>query len=543
MERLPFDPSKARGAKPASADVASSDKPLSVSQLAATIDGALSDGLPARLSVRGEISGLKSQTHWYFTLKDEHAVIGCVMFASSARKQSFKPSDGDDVIITGRVEYWGKGGRIQIYADRIEPVGQGRLEREYQALLTELREFGWFDLDRKRTLPTFPRKVAVVTSATGAALQDVIDTARRRCPAVELCIVDVRVQGDAAAPQIARAIDWLSEHQTALGIDAVILTRGGGSLEDLWAFNDRRVARAVHDCSIPIVAAIGHETDTTIAELIADERCATPTQAAMRLLPDADALREQTQQFAHRLDARVLRLLADERRHIESVLRLPALRDGTRLIETNRDRQNRSLAAIEHAAHRSLLDHRHRLTRASQQLEQNRPSVALATRWRRLDLASYNLNGSMLRQLRTTEHLNRFDDLHNTLARRIERASDRLSGLGRELDIVSPLRILSRGYTVTSDESGRILRSARDAGVATSLITRFADGTVRSTPAAISEPASEIPPPRAVPPKPPVPLSPRSVPRSLTKRRRRSSPPSNPDQLGLFHNPEGRPPE
>jgi exodeoxyribonuclease VII large subunit len=543
MERLPFDPKKARGAKPASADAGSSERPLSVSQLAASIDGALSDGLPPRLSVRGEISGLKSQTHWYFTLKDEHAVIGCVMFASSAKKQAFKPSDGDDVIITGRVEYWGKGGRIQIYADRIEPVGQGRLEREYQALLAELREAGWFDLARKRQLPAFPRKVAVVTSATGAALQDVIDTARRRCPAVELCIVDVRVQGDAAAPQISRALDWLSEHQSALGIDAVILTRGGGSLEDLWAFNDRRVARAVLDCSIPIVAAIGHETDTTIAELIADERCATPTQAAMRLLPDSDALREQTQQFARRLDARVLRLLADERRHLESVLRLPALRDGTRLIDTNRDRLNRSLAAIEHAAHRSLAHHRRRLARAGQRLEQSRPSVALAARWRRLDLASYNLDGSMQRRLRTTEHLDRFDDLHNTLARRIERGSDRLSALGRELDIISPLRILSRGYTVTSDDSGRILRSARDASKAGSLTTRFPDGTVRSTPAAISEPANENQPLPASPPKPPTSISPRSAPRSLTKRRRRSSQPANPDQLGLFQNPEGGPPE
>lgn len=540
MERLPFDPSKARGAKPASSDSASAAKPLSVSQLAATIDGALSDGLPPRLSVRGEISGLKSQTHWYFTLKDEHAVIGCVMFASSAKKQSFKPSDGDDVIITGRVEYWGKGGRIQIYADRIEPVGQGRLEREYQALLAELREAGWFDLARKRQLPAFPRKVAVVTSATGAALQDVIDTARRRCPAVELCIVDVRVQGDAAAPQISRALDWLSEHRSTLGIDAVILTRGGGSLEDLWAFNDRRVARAVLDCSIPIVAAIGHETDTTIAELIADERCATPTQAAMRLLPDADALREQTQQFARRLDARVLRLLADERRHLDSLLRLPALRDGTRLIESHRDRLSRSLAAIEHAAHRSLVDHRRRLTRAAQRLEQNRPSVALASRWRRLDLASYNLDGSMQRRLRTTEHLDRFDDLHNTLARRIERGSDRLSALSRELDIVSPLRILSRGYTVTSDENGRILRTVRDAGSAGSLTTRFADGSIRSTPAGITEAAGDEPTPAAEASKQPTPISPRSIPRSLTKRRRRPSKPSNPDQLGLFQNPEDR---
>ncbi|MCR9218256.1 MAG: exodeoxyribonuclease VII large subunit, partial [bacterium] len=179
MERLPFDPSKARGAKrDTAADTAAGEnRPLSVSQLSASIDGALREGLPARVSVRGEISGFKNQTHWYFTLKDEHSVIGCVMFASSARRQSVVPGNGDDVIVSGRVEYWSKGGRIQLYADRVEPVGQGRLEREYQRLVTELREKGWFEVARKRELPAFPRRVAVVTSATGAALQDVIDTA------------------------------------------------------------------------------------------------------------------------------------------------------------------------------------------------------------------------------------------------------------------------------------------------------------------------------------------------------------------------------
>jgi exodeoxyribonuclease VII large subunit len=438
------------------------------------------------------------------------------------------------VIVTGRVELWAKGGRIQVYADRIEPVGQGQLERAYQQLIAELRDAGWFDIERKRSLPTFPRRIAVVTSATGAALQDVIDTARRRCPSVELCVVDVRVQGESAAPQISEALNWLSAHHGSLGIDAIILTRGGGSLEDLWAFNERAVAKAVLDCSVPVVAAIGHETDTTIAELIADERCATPTQAAMRLLPDAAALRDQVLQFGRRLDARIIRLLADERRHAESVLRLPALRDGSRLIAAQRERVLRLEESARHSAFRGLAEQRRRLLKAAAFLERHRPSVALAARRRRLDMAIFGLEAGMKARLRATDHLDRFDDLHNALARRIERCDDRLSALGRELEVISPLRILSRGYTVTTDEQGRILRSAGEAREASMLRTRFADGTIRSTPGDEEPKGQEPDLPATQPSAQPTPLSPRAAPRSFTKRRRKSPRAADPDQLGLF---------
>ncbi len=528
MERLPFDPGKVRGAK-APSDEENARKPLSVSQLASSIDSALSDGLPHRLSVRGEISGLKDQTHWYFTLKDQHAVIGCVMFSSVARKQSMRPRDGDEVIVTGRVEYWAKGGRIQIYADRIEPIGQGSLEQQYQKLLAELRSLGWFDLERKRPLPSFPSRVAVVTSATGAALQDVIDTARRRCPAVELCTVDVRVQGDSAAPQIARALDWLSEHHESLGIDAIILTRGGGSLEDLWAFNEREVARAVHGCRVPIVAAIGHETDTTIAELIADERCATPTQAVMRLLPDAQALLEQTAQLGRRLDARITRLLADETRHFQSILRLPALRSSSAVLDPKRERLAQLAIRLRHSTEQRLARAARILHLRSDRLETHRPSAQLAARRRRLDRQSYRLDASIRDRLRTTEHLDRFDHIHNAAARQIERRADRLSALGRELEVVSPLRILARGYTVTADEHGRILRSAAEAGRSPALITTFSDGSVRSTPE-----AAEPPTPRPDQPSAPKPLAPRTQSKSIARRSRQGRGPKDRSQMGLF---------
>ena len=223
-----------------------------------------------------------------------------------------------EVVATGRVDFYPAQGSVQLYVDRLEPVGQGARELALRALMDELRGAGYFDPATKKPLPAVPRRVAVVTSRSAAALQDVIDTAARRWAGCELVLVDVRVQGEAAAPQIAAALADLSATGADRGIEAVILTRGGGSIEDLWAFNERQVADALRACSLPVVAAIGHETDTTIAELVADVRCATPTQAAMTLIPDGAVLQQQVDQLAGRL------ALALRRRHEVATHRLKA---------------------------------------------------------------------------------------------------------------------------------------------------------------------------------------------------------------------------
>src|SRR5690606_26173107 len=216
------------------------------------------------------------RAHWFFSLKDERATIRCVCFASSARQVECPVRDGMQVVCTGRVDFYDAQGHVQLYVDRIEPVGQGALELRLRQLMEELRELGYFDEAAKKPLPVLPRRVAVVTSRSAAALQDVIDTARRRWAGCRLYLYDVRVQGAAAAPEIARAIDALGRQHKRLRLDAIIVSRGGGSIEDLWAFNERIVAEAIHRCPLPIVAAIGHETDTTVAELVADLRCSTP---------------------------------------------------------------------------------------------------------------------------------------------------------------------------------------------------------------------------------------------------------------------------
>ena len=323
MPLLPFDAepvprTAAAGRQPVRAERPSADVPWSVGTLAGHVKKALRGGLPARVRVVGEVSNLSDRHHWYFSLKDEHAAIRAVMFAGAAGKVGFPVRSGMQVVATGRIDFYDAQGSVQLYVDRLEPVGEGAREAALRALMEELRVAGWFAPERKRPLPPVPRRIAVVTSRSGAALQDVIDTAVRRWRGCELVLVDVRVQGDAAAGQVAAALDRLSRSGRERGIDAVILTRGGGSIEDLWTFNERVVAEALFACTLPVVAAIGHETDTTIAELVADVRCATPTQAAMTLVPDGAVLHEQVDQLTARLRG------ALERRHERAGHRLAA---------------------------------------------------------------------------------------------------------------------------------------------------------------------------------------------------------------------------
>lgn len=325
---------------------ARSDDAIPVAALVGRIKQTLNSQMPGKLRVSGEISNLSDRNHWFFSLKDDQAAIRCVMFASAARQVRFPVRDGLAVVATGRVDVFPAQGQVQFYVDRLEPVGEGALEQRLRAMIDELRGLGYFDAEHKRPLPAIPRRIAVVTSRSAAALQDVIDTARRRWAGCELLLCDVRVQGDSAAPQIAAMIDRLSRDHAKLGVDAVLLTRGGGSIEDLWAFNERIVADAIFDCALPVVAAIGHETDVTVAELVADSRCATPTQAAMTLVPDRDALSQQVEQLHDRLGLALRRRAQQARERLRAAQRHPAVSRPDRLIAVPRERLSRASARL-----------------------------------------------------------------------------------------------------------------------------------------------------------------------------------------------------
>lgn len=340
MVHLPFNPEIPVNKRTASGSRShtSDQKTISVSEVAGLVRAVLSQSLPAKLCVIGEVSNFIDRSHWFFSLKDEEATLRCVCFASAAKRVKFPLKDGMEVLATGRIDYYDAQGSLQLYVERIDPVGAGTLELNFRALCNELSKLGYFDVERKKALPTMPQKVAVVTSRSGAALQDVINTAAQRWMGCRLLLFDVHVQGEVAAGEIAGAIKALSHQGKQLGIDAVILTRGGGSTEDLWVFNDRVVADALFQCRLPVVAAIGHETDTTIAELVADMRCATPTQAAMTLIPDRESMLHQVWQLGHRLTLLTGRKVESSRQRWDAAARHPAMKRPHRMLEPVRQR-------------------------------------------------------------------------------------------------------------------------------------------------------------------------------------------------------------
>lgn len=461
--RLPFNAADLRK-KQAKQDTPESDGVLSVSALASILDGAIRAGTPASLRVLGEVSGFRERTHWYFDLKDANAVVQCVVFAGNARKLGFVPEDGQEVVASGRVDYYAKSGKVSLIATKLEPVGAGALDLAYQKLVEELRELGWFEDQRKQPLPVFPRRIAVVTSRSSAALQDVLDTARRRCAAIEILTVDARVQGDGAAAEISRAISLLSRKHAEIGVDAILLTRGGGSKEDLWCFNDRGLAEAIVRCAIPVVAAIGHETDTTIAELVADVRAATPTQAAMRLIPDAAALNEQIDRQGMRLLTALRRASAQSRAQLQSIESRPIFRRPRELIAIHRAPLEACVQRVEHAVRARHHRQEVRLERLSARLDRLRP-----------DRVASRIDRKRTKRLATmTERFQR-------VARsQLERSGLALSSVERELSAVSPLAVLARGYSVTFDAAGNAVRRAADLSPGDTILTRLPDGSVRS---------------------------------------------------------------
>lgn len=435
-------------------------RPISVAQLAALIEDALRERLPATIRVLGEISNFTHRTHWYFSLKESQvggAVVSCVLFAGRTKSVGFVPSEGQQVVLTGRVEYYKPQGKISFYVEKIEPVGAGALELAFKALCAELKALGYFDPDRKRVLPTFPRRIAVITSKTGAALQDVISTVNRRCPAVQLALVDVLVQGPVAAPAIAKAIRWVSVNHARLGIDALLVTRGGGSIEDLWAFNDRAVADAIYQCDIPVVAAIGHETDTTIAELVADERCSTPTQAAMRLTPDREELAEQLDLTASSLTLALRRLLERARAALD------ARRDQLAPVVSSR-----------------IQSESRRLADLGASLARLKPAAVLHARRVALEQLGARLRECITKRVTREDVSNDASTLTAAFKNHLASRREQLRALASQLQIVGPMSVLSRGYSLTSDEAGRVIRRVSDARAGSIINTRVSDGEFRS---------------------------------------------------------------
>ena len=399
---------------------------VTVSELTTRIRGVL-ESTQGEVLVEGEIanSRLWKTGHLYFTLRDEHAQLKAVMFRSAVRYLRFTPEDGLRVIARGRVTVYEPKGEYQIVCEQLQPQGVGALQVAFDQLKRTLEADGLFEATRKRPLPLLPRQIGVVTSLHGAALQDILKVLARRHPTAHVVIRPVRVQGEGAAGQIARGIDQLSRQE---GVDVIIVGRGGGSLEDLWAFNEEPVARAIATATVPVISAVGHEIDVTISDLVADIRAATPSAAAEIVVAGRDELLGRVDQLSDRLRAT---LRDTVRRLLTSVLELDR-RPGVAGWPARLAIRGRHAAELTHAltqATRSTLVTRERRLRSAQlKLEAHEPGRRLEASRTRLVVAGERLGAAIVH--------------------RRQRLEGRLGDLTGRLEALSPLGVLARGYAV-----------------------------------------------------------------------------------------------
>lgn len=402
--------------------------------------------------VEGEISNLArpASGHIYFTLKDGQAQVRCALFRQNAARVRQALRDGLAVKVRGKVSLFEGRGDYQLILDTVEPAGDGALRLAFEALKEKLGAEGLFASTGKIALPAHPRRIGIVTSPTGAVIRDIISVFRRRAPQVELNLIPTAVQGREATAQIVRAL----QRADALGFDALILARGGGSLEDLWCFNEEAVARAVAACSTPIVSAVGHETDVSIADFVADVRAPTPSAAAELLAPDSSELLQRLHNLQRRLVLHMQGRLARERLRLDGVSK--RLRHPGERLRQQAQRLDDLDMRLRRAFNQQLASQRERLARLDARLAAQHPGRSLALLRQRLDGLAERLPRAMQGQLRNQRQ--------------------RLGALAGQLQIVSPLATLGRGYSILLDERGQAVRSAAQTQPGQRLKARLSEG-------------------------------------------------------------------
>ncbi len=407
---------------------------LTVSQLVQAVKLAVETDFD-EVRVVGEISSYKPwrSGHWYFDLKDEQALLPAVMFRGQCSQVKFQPADGMQVVVTGRVSIYPQQSKVQLIVDSMEPLGAGALALAFEQLKKKLELEGLFSPERKVALPRFPKTIGIVTSPQGAVLRDMVRILRQRHAGVSVLLAPVRVQGDGAAREIAEAITRLDKSGDC---DVIIVGRGGGSLEDLWAFNEEIVARAIAVCKTPIVSAVGHETDFTIADFVADKRCATPTHAAQEVTP----ARADIVEFLHTRQARMHRQMQASLSRFS--LRLE--RVGKKLKEPRL----------------ILLKFSQRLDMFSQRLFAMAPTVDLERKKGRLQLLHDRIDKAVVR-------------LH-------QRQSERIKLVAARLHALSPLQVLGRGYTVVY-KNNQVVSKTSQLAIGDELAVRMEDGVVKTS--------------------------------------------------------------
>jgi len=427
---------------------------LTPSSLNRLVRDLLGDVFP-QVWIEGELSNVAKPAsgHLYFTLKDSGAQVRCAMFKPKTAALRFRPVDGMQVLLRAKVGLYEPRGEFQLVAEYMEPAGEGALQREFEQLKARLDAEGLFAPARKRALPRYARRIGVITSATGAAVRDVLSVLGRRWPLADVEVLPVPVQGREAPPAI---VAMLNKASSSGRYDVLLLTRGGGSLEDLWAFNDEAVARAIHASAVPVVSAVGHEIDFSIADFVADLRAPTPSAAAELLVPDAVAVGRHLQQLQQRMVTLQQRQLQAQAQRVDHLLaRLQTQRPQARLA---RDRER-------------LLHLQHRLGAVLREQSQLRQ-----TRLERLHarlLAQHPRTQLSLLARRLAEQDQR---LRRAITYTLERQQTALRHAGHALHAISPLATLERGYAILFDEAGQVVRSVAAVSEGDTVNARMSDG-------------------------------------------------------------------
>jgi exodeoxyribonuclease VII large subunit len=458
--------SKPQSDKPSPAVSVKKDTVYTVTQLTRLIKHTLSDYLPGKIILAGEISNCKyhGEGHLYLTLKDQNSQIDAVMWKSTACKLKFQPADGMAITATGHIDLYEPQGKYQFYLEKLEPAGLGALEMAFRQLAEKLRNEGLFEPSHKKPLPKYPTTIAIVTSDTGAAVQDISQTLNRRFPIVRQLLYPVAVQGETAAKEIAAAINEINKHfKKTIPIDLIIVGRGGGSIEDLWAFNEEIVARAIFASEIPVISAVGHEIDTTIADMVADVRAATPTAAAELAVPVMDEIIHDLSRQQMRLACGVRNRLTASVTDFTNLAKHPVFTRPAELTARYNMKLQQSFAELSQKTKTILLEAWRNLDNYKTIIGKIEPRTSLA---RAKSLV--NDKEGLLRLACAKNYRRQYEKFDKLAARhlaasplhRVRSGLMLTEQLDKRLSSLNPRAVLQRGYSITRlKSSGNIITS------------------------------------------------------------------------------------
>lgn len=475
-----------------SASNLTTDNLLSVSQLTNSIKGLLENNF-THTCVKGEISNLTkhSSGHWYFSLKDQNAQIQCAMFRNANKSVHFPINNGDQVIVIGSVSVYPPRGNYQLLCKTMQPQGIGALLLQLEELKKQLKERGFFDSARKKPLPSSPQVIGIITSPTGAAVQDIIHVLKRRFNGKKIILNPVKVQGPGSAEEIAKAIDQMNQHLLA---DVLIVGRGGGSIEDLWAFNEISVAEAIYRSKIPIVSAVGHETDFTIADLVADVRAPTPSAAAEVITESRLELFKRHQQTIQQIDRAITHRLRIYRRDFSYIFKSSLLEKPSRLLQVYFQQLDQFDIDLQSKIQTFIKHQTQILTHYKKMVEVHRPLDKIARQKQSVKNYSFQLNQSILTKVKRERNI--ITQCNQAFDQQIQNQIYRFTCFYRssEQTIVSthPNQLLMRGFSIISDGRGNLIQSIGDVREDERIHLKLKDGQVDLTPKDIKTHPTEV---------------------------------------------------